>query len=96
MINVFVVSDILCDILYSSLQCVVFQASEQMKVQTSRSSSIIIALTDGKLEVYPYDMTVREVRRHMFKRTHTCDLSHICAHCSHTHTHTHTHKHTHT
>ncbi|XP_046902598.1 ANTXR cell adhesion molecule 2b [Hypomesus transpacificus] len=35
-------------------------ASEQMKVQTSRSSSIIIALTDGKLEVYPYDMTVRE------------------------------------
>ncbi|XP_071762535.2 anthrax toxin receptor 2-like [Centroberyx gerrardi] len=34
--------------------------SEQMKTQTSRSSSIIIALTDGKLEVYPYELTVQE------------------------------------
>ncbi|CAB1318109.1 unnamed protein product [Coregonus sp. 'balchen'] len=35
-------------------------ASEQMKAQVTRSSSIIIALTDGKLEVYPYDLTVKE------------------------------------
>lgn len=33
-------------------------ASDQMKAQTSRSSSIIIALTDGKLDVYPYELTV--------------------------------------
>ncbi|KAM3874425.1 anthrax toxin receptor 2-like [Diretmus argenteus] len=37
--------------------------SEQMKAQTSRSSSIIIALTDGKLEVYPYELTVKEADR---------------------------------
>ncbi|KAM6987145.1 ANTXR cell adhesion molecule 2b [Aplochiton taeniatus] len=35
-------------------------ALDQMKAQTSRSSSIIIALTDGKLEVYPFDLTVQE------------------------------------
>lgn len=35
-------------------------ALDQMKAQTSRSSSIIIALTDGKLEVYPFELTVRE------------------------------------
>uniref|UniRef100_A0A8C7RQG6 VWFA domain-containing protein n=1 Tax=Oncorhynchus mykiss TaxID=8022 RepID=A0A8C7RQG6_ONCMY len=35
-------------------------ASEQMKAQVTRSSSIIIALTDGKLEVYPYELTVKE------------------------------------
>ncbi|XP_070706669.1 anthrax toxin receptor 2-like [Pempheris klunzingeri] len=34
--------------------------SEQMKAQSSPSSTIIIALTDGKLEVYPYELTVRE------------------------------------
>ncbi|XP_054467984.1 anthrax toxin receptor 2-like [Anoplopoma fimbria] len=34
--------------------------SEQMKTQTSPSSSIIIALTDGKLEVFPYELTVQE------------------------------------
>ena len=34
-----------------------------MKAQTSPSSSIIIVLTDGKLEVYPYELSVREVRR---------------------------------
>ncbi|XP_029920927.1 ANTXR cell adhesion molecule 2b [Myripristis murdjan] len=33
---------------------------EQMTAQTSRSSTIIIALTDGKLEVYPYELTVQE------------------------------------
>ncbi|XP_056287959.1 anthrax toxin receptor 2-like [Pseudoliparis swirei] len=35
-------------------------ASEQMKTQTSPSSTIIIVLTDGKLEVYPYELTVQE------------------------------------
>uniref|UniRef100_A0A8C8JT62 VWFA domain-containing protein n=1 Tax=Oncorhynchus tshawytscha TaxID=74940 RepID=A0A8C8JT62_ONCTS len=35
-------------------------ASEQIKAQVTRSSSIIIALTDGKLEVYPYELTVEE------------------------------------
>ncbi|KAJ7986921.1 hypothetical protein DPEC_G00333400 [Dallia pectoralis] len=35
-------------------------ASEQMKAQVTRSSSIIIALTDGKLEIYPYELTVKE------------------------------------
>uniref|UniRef100_A0A3Q3LH89 Anthrax toxin receptor 2-like n=1 Tax=Mastacembelus armatus TaxID=205130 RepID=A0A3Q3LH89_9TELE len=34
--------------------------SEQMKAQTSPSSSIIIVLTDGKLEVYPYELSVQE------------------------------------
>ncbi|XP_062269523.1 anthrax toxin receptor 2-like [Platichthys flesus] len=33
---------------------------EQMKAQTSPSSTIIIILTDGKLEVYPYELTVQE------------------------------------
>uniref|UniRef100_A0AAQ4QMZ2 Anthrax toxin receptor n=1 Tax=Gasterosteus aculeatus aculeatus TaxID=481459 RepID=A0AAQ4QMZ2_GASAC len=34
--------------------------SEQMKTQTSPSSTIIIALTDGKLQVFPYELTVQE------------------------------------
>ncbi|KAM3600338.1 uncharacterized protein V6R79_021699 [Siganus canaliculatus] len=34
--------------------------SDQMKTQTSPSSSIIIVLTDGKLEVYPYELSVQE------------------------------------
>ncbi|AWP15050.1 putative anthrax toxin receptor 2-like [Scophthalmus maximus] len=34
--------------------------SEQMKAQTSPSSTIIIILTDGKLEVYPYELSVKE------------------------------------
>ncbi|XP_056150785.1 ANTXR cell adhesion molecule 2b isoform X2 [Lampris incognitus] len=36
---------------------------EQMRTQTSRSSSIIIALTDGKLEIYPYELTVQEANK---------------------------------
>lgn len=40
----------------------IVQVSEQMKAQTSPSSgSIIIVLTDGKLDVYPYELSVREV-----------------------------------
>ncbi|KAK2888451.1 anthrax toxin receptor 2-like [Channa argus] len=34
--------------------------SNQMKAQTSPSSSIIIVLTDGKLEVYPYELSIQE------------------------------------
>ncbi|KAK1884220.1 Anthrax toxin receptor 1 [Dissostichus eleginoides] len=37
--------------------------SEQMKTQTSPSSSIIIVLTDGKLEVFPFEMTLEEADR---------------------------------
>ncbi|KAG7481347.1 hypothetical protein MATL_G00065870 [Megalops atlanticus] len=36
------------------------KASEQMKTQTSRASSIIIALTDGKLQGYLFPLTVNE------------------------------------
>uniref|UniRef100_A0A3Q3JJJ4 VWFA domain-containing protein n=1 Tax=Monopterus albus TaxID=43700 RepID=A0A3Q3JJJ4_MONAL len=36
------------------------RAVEQMKAQTSPSSSIIIVLTDGKLEIYPYELSVQE------------------------------------
>nr|XP_019938088.1 PREDICTED: anthrax toxin receptor 2-like isoform X1 [Paralichthys olivaceus] len=34
--------------------------SEQMKARTSPSSTIIIILTDGKLEVYPFELSVQE------------------------------------
>uniref|UniRef100_A0A7N6ANJ9 Anthrax toxin receptor n=1 Tax=Anabas testudineus TaxID=64144 RepID=A0A7N6ANJ9_ANATE len=34
--------------------------SEQMKAQTSPSSTIIIVLTDGKLDIYPYELSVQE------------------------------------
>ncbi|XP_051766968.1 ANTXR cell adhesion molecule 2b isoform X1 [Ctenopharyngodon idella] len=36
------------------------KASEQMATQGARASSIIIALTDGKLEVYLHDLAVKE------------------------------------
>ncbi|XP_078127483.1 anthrax toxin receptor 1-like [Sander vitreus] len=34
--------------------------SEQMMAQTAPSSSIIIVLTDGKLEVFPFELTLQE------------------------------------
>lgn len=37
------------------------QATEQMKKQTKKSSSIIIALTDGKLAAYVLELSVNEV-----------------------------------
>lgn len=37
--------------------------SDQMKAQTSPSSTIIIVLTDGKLEIYPYELSVTEADR---------------------------------
>ncbi|KAM9820658.1 ANTXR cell adhesion molecule 2b [Neosynchiropus ocellatus] len=37
--------------------------SDQMKAQTSPSSTIIIVLTDGKLEVYPFELSVEEADR---------------------------------
>uniref|UniRef100_A0A3B4XQL4 ANTXR cell adhesion molecule 2b n=1 Tax=Seriola lalandi dorsalis TaxID=1841481 RepID=A0A3B4XQL4_SERLL len=40
--------------------------SEQMKAQTSPSSTIIIILTDGKLEVYPFDLSVQEAGKLWF------------------------------
>ncbi|KAF7687468.1 ANTXR cell adhesion molecule 2a [Silurus meridionalis] len=36
------------------------KATEQMKGQTKKSSSIIVALTDGKLAVYVHELTVKE------------------------------------
>lgn len=35
-----------------------------MATQGARASSIIIALTDGKLEVYLHDLAVKEVKQH--------------------------------
>lgn len=42
-----------------------------MKSQTSPSSSIIIVLTDGKLNIYPYELSVQEVTH---THTHTNGL----------------------
>ncbi|XP_047425437.1 anthrax toxin receptor 2-like [Mugil cephalus] len=39
------------------------KVSEQMNTQTSPSSTIIIVLTDGKLEIYPYELSVKEADR---------------------------------
>ncbi|KAI4876375.1 hypothetical protein NFI96_017841 [Prochilodus magdalenae] len=38
----------------------IIKAIEQMKAQSTRGSSIVIALTDGKLEVYPHDLAVQQ------------------------------------
>lgn len=38
-----------------------FQATEQMNKQVKKSSSIIVALTDGKLEPYIHKLTKEEV-----------------------------------
>lgn len=37
------------------------KASEQIRTQSTKSSSIILALTDGKLEVYVHELTRKEV-----------------------------------
>uniref|UniRef100_A0A3B4FXM9 Anthrax toxin receptor 2-like n=1 Tax=Pundamilia nyererei TaxID=303518 RepID=A0A3B4FXM9_9CICH len=39
------------------------KAVRQMKSQTSPSSSIIIVLTDGKLNIYPYELSVQEAMK---------------------------------
>lgn len=39
----------------------VLQANEQIKQQSVKSSSIILALTDGKLAVYVHELTVKQV-----------------------------------
>ncbi|CAN9504841.1 unnamed protein product [Ophioblennius macclurei] len=36
---------------------------EQMKQQTSPSSSLILVLTDGKLEIYPFELSVKEANK---------------------------------
>lgn len=38
------------------------QAWQQMKDQTKKSSSIIVALTDGKLSPFILELTIKEVR----------------------------------
>ncbi|KAK6305951.1 hypothetical protein J4Q44_G00228760 [Coregonus suidteri] len=38
-------------------------ANDQIKAQTTKSSSIIVALTDGKLDVYIYDLTVQAANK---------------------------------
>lgn len=47
------------------------QVSDQMNAQTSPSSTIIIVLTDGKLDIYPYELSVQEVS-HVHKDTLCC------------------------
>lgn len=37
------------------------QASSQIRTHGTKSASIILALTDGKLEVYVHELTVKEV-----------------------------------
>lgn len=39
----------------------VVQVIEQMNTQSTKASSIIIALTDGKLDPYPLELAVQEV-----------------------------------
>lgn len=39
----------------------VLQANEQIKQQSLKSSSIILALTDGKLAVYVHELTAKQV-----------------------------------
>ena len=48
------------------------KARAQIQTQKDRSSSIILALTDGKLEVFIHDLTVGEVR---FISTNSCTSS---------------------
>ncbi|XP_066506675.1 ANTXR cell adhesion molecule 2b [Hoplias malabaricus] len=38
----------------------IIKAIDQMKAQVTRASSIVIALTDGKLEVFPHDLAVKQ------------------------------------
>lgn len=56
------------------------QANEQMKEQTQRSSSIIVALTDGELDVYIHELTTEEVNtfqliKAYFTSFYTIDLN---------------------
>lgn len=47
----------------TGLSCVInLKASAQIRAKSSTTSSIILALTDGKLEVYVHELTVKEVR----------------------------------
>lgn len=42
-------------------KCFHLKASEQIRTQSTKSSSIILALTDGKLDVYIHELTKNEV-----------------------------------
>lgn len=46
-----------------------------MTTQGARASSIIIALTDGKLEVYPHDLAVKEVKQQNTYTEYLCCVS---------------------
>lgn len=48
--------------LISMFICLNLKALNQIQKQPTKSSSIILALTDGKLEVYIHELTVKEVR----------------------------------
>lgn len=52
----------------------VLQANEQIKQQTVKSSSIILALTDGKLAVYVHQLTVKQV---IFILTTALNVAHL-------------------
>lgn len=45
----------------SRSQCGCVQVIEQMEAQSARASSIVIALTDGKLGIYPHELAVQQV-----------------------------------
>jgi len=46
-----------------------------MATQGARASSIIIALTDGKLEVYLHDLAVKEVKQHNTYMEYLCCIT---------------------
>lgn len=50
------------------------KASEQIQQQSTKSSTIILALTDGKLDVYIHDLTVTEVSYSAAESAQTCVL----------------------
>lgn len=56
------------------------KASAQIQMQTIKSSSIILALTDGKLAVYVHELTVKAVRL-IFSNSCTSELS-KCWNCT--------------
>uniref|UniRef100_A0A4W5K524 VWFA domain-containing protein n=1 Tax=Hucho hucho TaxID=62062 RepID=A0A4W5K524_9TELE len=48
------------------------EANLQIKAQATKSSSIIVALTDGKLEVYVHELTVEAVSLISSKLNYSC------------------------
>lgn len=52
-----------CEMIVKLKSDLTSQASEQIQQQSVKSSSIILALTDGKLAVYVHELTVKQVRQ---------------------------------